>query len=333
MENEIKENELEKVEEVEEAQTVEAETEVEALPEPITYSSKYLQDIEDARKAFLKVYQTQNRFKWVVSAISIVLIIFAFIFFPNMVPGPGGMAGMIAMGVGAVLLTLLYSIYTRKGMDKKLQAYFLNYYNSVNNFVFDDKDIENMSAQFPGKIQIEAFTDNMLFKNVDNVGSRGLTEFEYKNTPIAVCDAAAQTKVDRRAMPVFVGKYLYAAAEYDFDDPLYIYFKGDKRALPPTNLEGVKVVLENDKYLVYSNNKDWKKVVNNDVKKIFDKIKMNKYFVDLSISVQKGRMFVCMGYDDPLMVLPLQNEFDPKPNEQFKLDVYNVLDLIKEFNK
>ena len=327
MENEIKENELEKVEEVEPVEEVTSE------PEVITYSSKYLQGIEDARKVFLRVYQTQNRFKWVVTAVSLILIIFAFIFFPNMVPGTGGMVGMVAIGVGAVLLTLVYSIYTRKAMDRKLQAYFLNYYNCVNSFVFDTKDFENIGAQFPGKIQIEAFTDNCLFKNVDNVGSRGLTEFEYKGTPIAVCDAAAQTKADRRVLPVFVGKYLYAAAEYNFDDPLYVYFKGDKRALPPTNLEGVKSVLENDKYIVYSNNKDWKKVVNNDVKKIFDKVKMNKYLVDLSISLQKGRIFVCMGYDDPLMVLPLQNEFDPKPNEQFKKDVYNVLDLIKEFNK
>ena len=60
---------------------------------------------------------------------------------------------------------------------------------------------------------------------------------------------------------------------------------------------------------------------------------MNKELVDLSISLQKGRVFVCMGYDDPLMVLPLQNQFDPKPTEIFKKDVVKVLKLIEEFNK
>ena len=327
MENEIKENELEKVEEVVEEQEPASE------PQETTYSSKYLQEIEDARQKFLKVYQTQNTFKWIVSAFSIVAIIFGFIFFPQLVTGTAGMAGMISIGVGAILLTLVYSIYTKRNMDKKMKAYFGLYYDCINNFVFEGEDFANITSQFPGRIQEEAFNDNNLFKDVSSVGSRGFTEFEYKGTPIAICDAAAQTMVDRRAKPVFVGKYLYAAAEYKYDDPLYVYFRGDQRSLPPTNLEGIKVVSDDERIVIYSNNKDWKKVITKEVKDLFSKIQMNNYFVDLSISLQKGRVFVCMGYDDPLMILPLQKEFDPKPNEQFKKDVYNVLDLIKEFNK
>ena len=327
MENEIKENELEKVEEASPVEEVNSE------PEEISYSSQYLQNIEDARQKFLKIYKTQNTLKWIVSAVSIVMIIFGFIFFPNMVPGTGGMAGMIAIGVAAIALTLTYSIITRRNMDKRMKAYFALYYDCVNHFVFEGEDFTNMNSQFPGKIQDEAFTDNCMFKDVSNVGSRGLTELEYKGTPIAVCDAAAQTMVDRRAKPVFVGKYLYAAANYDFDEPIYIYLKGDERALPPTNLDEVNVVSEDDKMIVRSSNKDWKKVISPEVKKLLGKVKMNKYLVDLSISLQRGRVFVCMGYDDPLMILPLQNKFDAKPNEQFKKDVYNILDLIKEFNK
>ena len=40
-----------------------------------------------------------------------------------------------------------------------------------------------------------------------------------------------------------------------------------------------------------------------------------------------------MGYDDPLMILPLQEQFDPRPTEVFKKDVQHALDLIEEFNK
>ena len=74
MENEIKENELEKVEETAPVEEVNSE------PEEISYSSQYLQNIEDARQKFLKVYKTQNTLKWIVSAVSIVMIIFGFIF-------------------------------------------------------------------------------------------------------------------------------------------------------------------------------------------------------------------------------------------------------------
>lgn len=332
MENEIKEQEVNEQEEVIEEQPSPETEEASEPVAPITYSSDYLQKIEDARVSFLKVYRTQNSFKWVVSAICIAAVIFACIFIPQLIEGTGGTVAMVSILVGALGGTLCYSIFTKKSMEKKMKAYFGLYYDCVNHFVFDNENISNLKSQFPGKIEKEVFTDNNLFKDVNEVGSRGLSEFEYKGVPIAICDAAAQTVVERRAVPVFVGKYLYSAANFDYDDPVYIYFRGDKRSLPPTNMDGIKAVLDDKKMIVYSNNKDWKKVLTPEVKKIFSKIEMNKELVDLSISFQKGRMFVCMGYDDPLMVLPLQHQFDPKPNEQFKRDVYNILDLIKEFN-
>ena len=40
-----------------------------------------------------------------------------------------------------------------------------------------------------------------------------------------------------------------------------------------------------------------------------------------------------MGYDDPLMVLPLQTEFDYKPTEIYKKDMQVVAKLVEELNK
>ena len=297
MENE---NELEVLEEAQEVvpeEEVKEEVPVEEPePEPITYSSSYLEAIENARGIENSLYI------------------------------------MIGMLVGALALTILFTVFARKYIRQKMNAYFNLYYKNINDFVFGDI-ASDLQAQFPGKIQSDAFLDNNLYKDVVDVGSRGLTEFVYNKVPVAVADAAAQIRKDKRLYPAFVGKYLYAGASYKYDDPLYIYFKGDKRALPPTNLDGVKVVSEDKKMVIYSENKEWKKVINSDVKKILTSIEMNKELVDLSISLQKGRIFICMGYDDPLMVLPLQQQFDPKPTEIFKKDVVKVLKLIEEFNK
>ena len=342
MENEIKTNELEETKEtpeVNESQEEKVETTEEAAEEvveevePISYSSKYLENIEEARAQFLKVYKIQNVFKWVVSSVCIALVIFGAIVIPNLIPGTNGTIAMVSILVGALAGTILYSVFTRKSIRHKMEAYFNLYYQNINAFVFECDDIKNITAQFPGKIEPVAFTDNNLYKDVIEVGSRGLTEFEYHNIPVAVVDCAAQVTVEKRIAPVFVGKYLYAASNYQFDEPLYIYFKGDKRALPPTNIDDFKAVQDDKKMIIRSNNPNWKKVITADVKKILQSIEMNKQLVDLSVSLQKGRIFVCMGYDDPLMVLPLQNQFDPKPTEIFKSDVVNVLRLIEEFNK
>ena len=331
MENEIKTNEVEEVkEETPETEKVE-ETPAEEV-EPISYESSYLENIEDARLKFLKVYKTQNTFKWVVSAICIAAVIFACIGIPNMIQGTTGTVAMVVILVVALAGTILYSVFTRKDIQKRMHAYFDLYYQNVNRFVFDEI-AENIVPQFPGKIDPQTFNDNLLYKDVIDVGSRGLTEFEYKSIPTAVVDCAAQVRQEKRIAPVFVGKYLFAASNYNSEEGIYIYFKGDKRALPPTNLDNIHVVQDDKKMIVYSNNKDWKKVINADVKKILSTIEMNKELVDLSISLQKGRVFICMGYDDPLMVLPLQNQFNPKPTRIYKEDVKRVLPLIEEFNK
>lgn len=337
MENEIRTNELEekKDEEALEEVSPEAEEAVEEKLEetqPISYTSSFLETIEEARGVFLKTYRFQNTLRWIVSLFSIAAVVFGCVGIPNMIGGTGGTVAMVSILVGALAITILFSVFSKKYLRKKMREYFDLYYQNVNQHVFGEL-VADLKPQFPGKIPQEAFIDNNLYKDVVDVGSRGLTEFVYNNIPVAVVDAAAQSRKDKRLVPLYVGKYLYAASNYSFDEPTYIYFKGDKRALPPNHLEDVKVVHDDKKMTIYCNSDAWKKVINKEVKSILQSIEMNKELVDLSISLQKGRVFVCMGYDDPLMVLPLQNQFDPKPTEIFKKDVVKVLKLIEEFNK
>ena len=144
----------------------------------------------------------------------------------------------------------------------------------------------------------------------------------------------AQEILDNKGVrPVFVGKLLHAATNYLGEQSIIVYFKGNERALPPTNVKELKVIEENLKYIIYSNNADAKKVITAKIKKMFDEVKMNNVLVDLAISMHDGKIFVCFGYDDPLMILPLQNQFDPKPNEQFKKDLGVVIKIVEALSK
>ena len=338
MENEIKTNELEETKEVVSEEKVE-EVKEETAPveepqeaEPISYPSSHLENIENARQAFLKLYRTQNAWKWVISFFAIAAVIFGCIVVPNILIGTPSLVVMVSTLAGALTITILYTFLTKKYLHKKMREYFALYYDNINSYVFDE-DVKDITMPSPGNIEDQTFLDNNLYKDVVKVGSRGLTEFVYKGIPVAVVDAAAQVRQDKRLAPAYVGKYLFAAANYDFDEPLYIYYKGDKRSLPPTNLDGIKDVHEDKKMIIYSNNKDWKKVISSTVKQVLTSIEMHHDLVDLAISFQRGRMFVCMGYDDPLMVLPLQTEFDYKPTEIYKKDMQVVAKLVEELNK
>ena len=85
--------------------------------------------------------------------------------------------------------------------------------------------------------------------------------------------------------------------------------------------------------VIYSNEEKQPAIINNQFKAAINKIITNNILVDVAISIQKGATYVALGYEDNLMVLPLQDKFNPIPLTQYKKDLVNVLDLVSLLNK
>ncbi|MCQ2801242.1 MAG: hypothetical protein MJ222_01100 [Bacilli bacterium] len=332
---------MKKQEEKQEEVVVENEVQNDYVPapeeevKPIEYSAKPLEEIEQERQKFFKTFRIQNTLKWIISVICIAAIVVGCIVVPNVIKDNDNLKTGLMLGIVVVALagTFGYSVFTKRSMNGKMKKYFNFYYKKVNEFAMDQEGFSEPVLQEPGKIDIDFFRDTNLYKDIVDVGSRGLTEFEYNGIPMRIVDCAGQIKDDKRMRPVFVGKLLHCATKYLGEQSIVIYFKGNERALPPTNVSELKVVEDNTKYVIYSNSADVKKIVKPAIKKMLDGIEMNKVLVDLAISMHDGKIFVCFGYDDPLMVLPLQNQFDPRPNEQFKKDLGKVIKVVEALNK
>lgn len=301
------------------------------------YPHKSLQTIEDTRQVFWRSYKIHNTLKMVVMMFCLALIIVAFIVFPTIFPkGKSGLQTGLTITIAIVALggTYGYSLFVRKKFDRKLKEYFSLYFNCIHEYVFEDKAFSDVeAAPMPGKITLEEFNECKLYKDVIEAGSRGLTNLKYNKLEMSIVDCAGNVKADKRVKPVFVGKMLRAKASYKGDKPIFVYLKGNERALPPTAIDEVKNVLENDKMVIRTEAKDWKKVLNGNVMKIIESIKTDKILVDVAISIYENRVFVMMGYDDPLMVLPLQTEFDCGPTEVYKKDILAVSKLVEALNK
>ena len=308
---------------------------VEKEAEQNKYPNESLQHIEDERLVFWKSYKTHNSLKLVVMFICLAVIIVAWIVFSKILANQGALQSGLSIGVSIIGLgaTYGYSVYVRKKFEKKMKDYFELYFNAINEYVFDKENYTNVELQNPGKIILEEFNESNLYKDVVETGSRGLTNFKYKKEEISIVDCAGNVKAEKRMKPVFVGKMVRAKASYKGDVPVIVYLKGNERALPPTNVAEIKNVFEDQKMVVYSNYKDWKKVLTAGVMKVLESIKTDKILVDVAISIANEKVFVMMGYDDPLMVLPLQNEFDYKPTEIYKKDILAVSKLIEALNK
>ena len=300
------------------------------------YPHPSLQKVEDVRSVFWKSYKVHNTLKLVVMMICLAAIVVAFIVFPNtaLKNTPSLQTGLtIGVAVLALGLTYGYSVYVRKKFERKMRDYFELYFRCCNEYVYGEKGFSDVELQNPGKINLDEFNECGLYKDVIETGSRGLTTFKYHGIESSIVDCAGNIKAEKRMKPAFVGKMVRATAKYDGDIPVIVYLKGNDRALPPTNLEGIENVLENQQYVVYSNYKDWKKVLSGPIMKAVEGIKTGKLLVDVAISIKGGKVFIMLGYDDPLMVLPLQTTFNYKPTESYKKDMDAVCKFIEAVNK
>lgn len=323
--------------EVEETKPAE-EPVVEELPEPVEeqapkYSAPELQNIEDARLEFLRTYRSQNRFKSIFFFVALFVLVASFIVIPNIDAVKDiSMGLMIGIAVVALAIVLIYSFLTKKNMSQKMRDYFGVFYGNTNEYVFAGKTYGKVIFENPGKIEPNLFLDSQLYANILEVRSRGATHFEYKGKQMLVCDCAGSVKGDRRVVPVFVGKYLVTGNSYKGEQPIYIYIKGDERALPPNNMDEQKIVLDEKTMTVYSNDKKWNKTLSESLMKKIQGFKPNKELVDISIAIQPGTTYIAMGYDDPLMVVPLEQPFDENPVKLYKKDLVKACEIAKELD-
>lgn len=74
-----------------------------------------------------------------------------------------------------------------------------------------------------------------------------------------------------------------------------------------------------------------KRVLTKTVRNALSKIRTNDTLVDLAISIKPGKTYYAFGYDDNLMVLPLEKAFNPAPTEELGADMKLVLNLVDAF--
>lgn len=331
-----KTEETSSVEEQPKTEEIKEETPAPETPaEPVkpVYDSEELQAIEDERVKFLGEYRSGNRIKSILFFVVMFLMVGTFIIIPNVGQGAAWqLPVMISVAVVLLGCVLGFSFLTRKKMTQKMRNYFSIFYGNMNKYVFGSKSFDKVVFENPGKIEDHLFLDSNLYKDVLEVRSRGATTFEYEQKPVLVCDCAGSVKTDKRVAPIFVGKYLVTGNKYEGKDPIYIYIKGDQRSLPPTNLEEVKVVKDDATMAIYSNDSKWEKTLNTKVMKIVNSMKPNKELVDIAISIQPGTTYIALGYDDPLMVIPLDRPFNQEPVKGYKKDVLKACQLAKELD-
>lgn len=298
------------------------------------YSDDNLVAIEKARSDFHNVYKKENIIKWIVTAVALVLIVLGYVL-PNVIPGlkenQASLYITLAVLLVAIVVLGVYSFVSRKKIDKLMNEYFAKYYDFTNAYAFSELGVSNMVGGVNDKIKPEDLTACGLYNEVVKVGSRDLISFDYHDEKIKVVDCAAQTKGAKNSLrTVFVGKMVVAPNHYDGDD-IIVYLKGNKRALPPTALKAYNLLEDHKEYCIYGKSNS-KKGLTKKALEAIKELKTDKTLVDVAVNLRAGNTYFLLGYEDDLMVLPLDKAFNPAPTEHYHHDMKLVFGAIDAIN-
>ncbi len=330
-----KEEEAAKAEEEQELE--ERDDQPDPFPEQDSYEYKdlTLDEIEKARKDFYSSYKKVNRWKVALSIVGLAIIVLFWIL-PNVLHwgGENSMVPMmVSLGVAAGVLVALgvMSYVTRKSNDKKIKAYFTILYAKLNAYLFSGLPVGEIQGGADSKITKEEFQANGMYPKVLSIGSRDNITFSYRDMDCSLADCAAQKDAGKAMQTVFVGKYLRTANSFQgSENGLVLYFRGNKRALPPESLPNLNLLEKNKAYAIYGDPAD-KKFITPKIRTLLKGIHTNKVLVDVAIAIKPGKTYFALGYEDSLMVLPMQKPFNPGPTQEYKEELAFFLELAYAF--
>ena len=292
-----------------------------------TYENEYLEKMEESRKAFQVEYKKANRWKTPLTVLSIVLILVSWIV-PTFIPAIADYSWAVGLSVCVLCIAAIgvYVYFSNKKSKVAMDRYFKDFFSAFNTYTFGGK-VADLNADLDAKLDPEVFKASNLYHTVEKVTSRNFLTFTYKGKAVTYAETAAQMIEKKITKTVFIGNILVINNGYTGKD-IAIYRKGNARALPPTNLKAFGEVFEDTSDMVIYGPKTTKSVLTKKVRDQLAKFQTNATFVDFSIAIRPGKTYFLLGYEDDLMVLPMQEAMNPKPYIEHKEDFDKLFDLI-----
>ena len=305
----------------------------------IAYTDPRFENIEKARKSHVKFSKKWSHIKVGITLGAVALVIGTWLVIRFGFPSAGEIAAYVSLGVAilSVVGIAVFGIFQKKKTVKSTEDYLTAYFDNADAFLFDGLPAQNIQGGLKDKVTAEEFNAADLYgacskhEEPSNVGSRDSKTFEYEGMKCALADVGAEARNPKGFLTVFIGKYLRTENHLDVKDGgLFVYFKGSARATPPSFLfqKDANLIEDHKKYCVYGA-KENKKLITPELRKAFKEIHTDNLLIDLAISFKSGKTYWALGYEDTLMVAPVDKPFDPVYLQKFKEHLTYILNLAK----
>jgi len=281
--------------------------------------------IEEARKSFMAFYKKQRLYNNIAFVLVIVLIIASYVVLQAWLG-----QNYLALGAVAVVLVLLfvYSRISRTKMEKLTKEYITQYYGLMKEKAFPEERFPKATIDFDRKLDLSVFTDAGILKEITRINTRGIVSFDYRGQEATACDMAAYRSSDGKQTPSFLGKFIVVPLKLNLSGRILVHIKPKVQAKGPDVLDDLQKMEETERYVIYATDAATFKVLPSGFVHLLDSLSVDNLLVDATFSIHPGQTQVALSYTDALMVIPLQNAFDPAPSDQYAKNLQSTLAIL-----
>ncbi len=311
-------------------------------------------EVEVARYAYKKILKKWKILGICSSAFGIVLMIVAMILFFVFKSNQAITIVALVLCVVGIAAMGIVSLIKNKDLKKKALDYVNQYFIITNKFIYSDEAFTNVEYLSNTQFSDQAFKDAHFYKGIHDTKSRNYVALSYKNIPLVTCDISANVLVRGRTSPMFLGK-LYClerkhedikpilkkegeeeASEVKDESIIIFQLKGGELSKPLDDIEGLEKVDDTESYVVYSNDKKYKKIFNSKVLNVCKSFRIDKTLIDVVLSIRNNYITIGIDYADEFISIPVENEANIQILRRTKSDlalVTEIFDLINENSK
>ena len=305
------------------------------IEKPSKDSPAYEDVIEEARLAFSKVIK-KNR----IASYIAMGVVLAFAVGSVVLIGMAQMAlkivGWVLVGV-AVVGMLVFYIVSRNIVPSATKAYIEVVNEQMNKRNFMDTQFSEASTDKKEKMDLADPISDAIYSNISNIASRNVINGKFAGRTFKVADMGLYSGAGKQRASAFVGKYMTYPNDLHFEGRYILVFKGQVPTDLPTDINDLVVLHEGDDMLVYGKEGNkYEADLGKDFLKEIKKVSIERHLLNLNVVVWSGHSAAYASYDDKIMTLPYQENYDKEPNEQYAnnlLQIYNSLKLLTKKEK
>ncbi len=240
----------------------------------------------------------------------------------------------IVVMVFAILLlvaSFFFSRYQKKKLEVEGNKYLAYVLTEQNKVIYDETYFKDLTYKLSEDkkdtyIASHQFKDIKAFKSINIVNATLLKD----GREFLAFDCAASILLRKnRPQPHFLGRmFIVPLTSVSEDFKALFQLKGGELSFPVDDIDDLKLVEGNNKFTLYSNSDDVKKIFNTKLINTIKRLRIDKTIIDVIVSINESNLYIGIDYADEFINVPTKDSYNTNIVLKSKEDIKKVLEII-----